>query len=86
MKKLSLPNKHLLSAFLLLGAVSVFSASCRRDRYVCECYSKVKGATTYDMGEVKKSKADDQCNYIYIHLKSTDTSLYCQLTTPYKRN
>ena len=84
MKKISLSHRNLLTAIVLLCLV--LAASCRRDSYVCECYSKSKGSVTHEMGEVKKAKAEDQCNYIYIHLKSTDTSIYCQLTTPYKRN
>jgi hypothetical protein len=86
MKKILSSNKRTLTAFLVLGFV-LATTSCRRTRYVCECYSKIKGNVDHELGEVKKTKAEDECNYIYVHLKSTeDTSLYCQLITPYERN
>ncbi len=84
MKNMLPTHKRTFTALLLLCIVSL-TLSCRRDRYVCECYSGVKGATSNDLGEIKQSKAQDQCNYIYTHLKATDTSVYCQLVQPYKK-
>ncbi len=85
MKNILFSNGRILTAFLLLSLISIIT-SCRRERYVCECYSKIKGATTNELGEVKQNKAEERCNFIYVHLKAVDTSIYCQLTTPYERN
>lgn len=80
-----LPSRTGIFTVLLLSGFMSLTASCRRDQYVCECYSSVKGAMSNDLGGIKQDKAQDQCNYIYIHLKATDSSVYCQLVQPYKK-
>ena len=84
MKNILPARKGTFTALFLLFIASAI-VSCRPDRYVCECYSSIKGASSNDLGGIKHDKAQDQCNYIYIHLKATDSSVYCQLVQPYKK-